>query len=226
MFVIPRFLDIFSLPRESCCMFKDVETTKSKVTIWVKNKMYEYLDDTSTREVKGHVRIVGYERGKKVLERDGHNIWTVEGRKYSAMMKAYQSYAPLTPARQDRIRYIGIGSGTQPEVGTVSRLVTPVPYNVGNDFLATLDLPTYSIDGTEITFSRSFAVNEISVVGTVSVSEVGLFTDGIAPTYAPGTRPVSFAAATNQVPMGYKTFEPFPKTTDITLQVQYTLIHN
>ena len=177
-------------------------------------------------EVKGYIKIVGYERGKKVFTREGSNIWTLEGRKYSAMLKTYQSYAPLTPTRQDRIKYIGVGSGTQPEVSTVSKLVTPVAFNVATDYLATLDLPIFNVDGTEVTFSRSFATNEISVVGTVSISEIGIFTDGVAPTYAPGTRPISLAAANSQVPMGYKSFEPFSKTTDITLQIQYTLIHN
>ena len=62
-------------------------------------------------EVKGYIKIVGYERGKKVFTREGSNIWTLEGRKYSAMLKTYQSYAPLTPTRQDRIKYIGVGEG-------------------------------------------------------------------------------------------------------------------
>lgn len=203
----------------------DFETTRSKLTIWIKNKMYEYIDKEEEREVTGYVRIVGYERGKKVLTREGKNIWTLEGRAYSAMNKAYASYAPDVPKRTDKIKYIGVGSGTTPEVSTVSRLVTPLAWNVGGDFLATLDIPTFNINNTEVTFSRTFATNEISVAGTVTIREVGIFTDGISPTYVPGTRPITLAAASAQIPMGYKTFEPFAKTTDLVLRLDYTLIH-
>lgn len=203
----------------------DIETTRSKLTIWIKNKVYEYFDEEAPTEVKGLVRIVAYERGKKKFTREGFNIWTREGRAYSAMNRAYASYTPDVAKRTDKIKYIGIGSGTTPEVSTVSRLVTPVAYNVGGDFLATLDIPTFNVDSTEVTFTRTFATNEISVAGTVVVREIGIYTDGIAPTFVPGTRPITLAAASSQVPMGYKTFEPFPKTTDLTLVVSYTLIH-
>ena len=204
----------------------DVEKTRSKLTIWIKNKMYEYLDKEESKEVVGLIRMTAFERGKKVLDRNLRNIWTIEGRSYSAMIKAYASYGPDTPKRTDKIKYIGVGSGTTPEVSTVPRLVTPVAWNAGGDFLATLDIPSFNVDNTQVTFSRTFGLNEISIAGTVTVSEIGIFTDGVAPTYIPGTRLVTLAAASAQVPMGYKTFEPFNKTTDTVLRFDYSLSHN
>lgn len=179
-------------------------------------------------EIQGHFTIETYERGKKVKSkcREEKNIWLLEGRAYSAMVKSYASYGPDLPIRNDKIKYIGVGSGTQPEVSTITRLVTPIPYNAGNDFLATLDIPTFSIDNTIVTYTRTFQNNEISVAGTVIVSELGLFTDGVLPNYTPGSRNITFPAATSQAPLSYKTFEPLPKTTDSTVSIKYSLRHN
>lgn len=205
---------------------RDYEIVKDKLALKFKNKIIEFLGDDSEREVRGEVKITAYERGKKKIIVHDHNIWTLEGRAYSCMVKTYQSYTPLTPTRRDRIRYIGFGTGNQPEVSTVSRLVTPIAFDALGNFLASLDVPTFSTDNTIATFSRTFATNEISVAGTQTISEIGIFTDGISPTYAPGTRDITLAAALSQIPMGYKSFEPFPKTMDITLTVEYSLFHN
>ena len=179
-------------------------------------------------EVQGYFTIETYERGKKVLSkcREEKNIWLLEGRAYSAMVKSYASYGPDLPIRNDKIKYIGVGSGTQPEVSTIARLVTPVPYNAGNDFLAILDIPTFSSDGTIVTYTRTFQNNEISVAGTVIISELGLFTDGVLPNYTPGSRDITFPSATSQAPLSYKTFEPLPKTVDSQILIKYQLRHN
>jgi hypothetical protein len=178
--------------------------------------------------IEGKVKIVAYERGKKVISkcRESNNIWTLEGRKMDAGLKSYASYIPLTAVRNDRIKYIGVGGGTQPPVSTVQKLVTPLPYNVANDFLTTLDIPTFSSDGTIVTYTRTFGANEISLVSTTDISECGLFSDGASPLYVPGSRVVTLAAASAQVPMAYNTFEPIGKTTDIDLVFIWELRHN
>lgn len=186
------------------------------------------IPSTEKTPVEGRVKILAYERGKKVVSkcRESNNIWTIEGRKMDAGLKSYSSYTPLTPVRNDRIRYIGVGSGSQPPVSTVQKLVTPLPYNLANDFLATLDIPTFSVDGTVVTYVRTFGANEISLVVTTDVSECGLFSDGAPPLYIPGSRVVTLAAASAQVPMAYNTFEPIGKTTDIDLVFIWELRHN
>lgn len=206
---------------------RDFESIKDKLSFKIRNRLIEILSrpDKET-DVKGHIKITAFERGKRKIIVDSNNIWVLTGRAYSAMVKTYQSYSPLTPTRNDRLRYIGFGSGTQPEVSTVSRLVTPIAFNATGDFLATLDIPTFSPDNTIVTFTRTFAINEISIAGSQDISEIGIFTDGIAPTYAPGTRDITLAAATAQSPCGYKSFEMFTKTTDISLSIEYSLYHN
>ena len=198
----------------------DNEKVASALTILIKNAkgklMRSFESQDEGAEVQGFFTIDVFERGKRVnrLCRREKNIWLLEGRAYSAMLKAYSSYSPDIAVRSDRIRYIGLGSGTQTSVSTITR------------FLASTDIPTFSSDKTLVTWTKSYQTNDISLVGTVNVSEIGLFTDGVEPTYAPGTRDITLASATSQKPLCYKTFEPIPKTTDMTLIMSYTLKHN
>lgn len=208
----------------------DKETISESLQLLIKGakSKYEQVFHSSGEEVRGNFIIDAYERGKKIrrLCREERNIWLLEGRAFSAMLKAYASYGPDLPVRNDRIRYIGLGSGTQPEVSTITSLVTPIAWDAGAHFLAPLNIPTFNSDNTIVTWSRTFATNEISLAGTVNISEIGLFTDGIPPTYTPGTRDTTLAGAAAQRPLCYKTFEILPKTTDLTLVVKYSLRHN
>lgn len=65
----------------------------------------------ATVPVKNNLSLVARERGKIVARRDGHNIWLNLGREYLASLMAYSSFTPVTPERNDRIRYIGLGIG-------------------------------------------------------------------------------------------------------------------
>jgi hypothetical protein len=69
------------------------------------------LRRNATIEVKQNVHLVARERGKIVARRDGHNIWVNLGREYLASLIAYSSFTPVTPERDDRIRYMGVGIG-------------------------------------------------------------------------------------------------------------------
>lgn len=62
-------------------------------------------------EVKSNVFLTMRERGKLVARREGHNIWLNLGREYLAQLISYSSYTPLTPERNDRVRYMGLGIG-------------------------------------------------------------------------------------------------------------------
>lgn len=64
-----------------------------------------------TIEVKQNLSIIARERGKIVARRDGHNIWLNLGREFLAQLIHYTSFSPLTPERDDRIRYMGLGIG-------------------------------------------------------------------------------------------------------------------
>lgn len=185
-------------------------------------------EDSYPVEVKGHISIQCRERGKlrRDLCRDGYNIWLLTGRAYDAAVKSYQSYGPDVPLRNDRIKYIGLGSGTQPEVSTITNLVTPIPWDVSNHFLAQLNLPYFpTTDGTIVRYAKLYGLTDLSVTGTVMIQEVGLFTDGAPPLYNPGTRDTSLVNAAQQQPLCYKTFEPLPKTQDVDLSFVYELRH-
>ncbi len=191
---------------------------------------HKFIDKEEKQYVMGNFRIVCRERGKIVpgTFREGHNIWTLTGREYSALLKSYQSYGPDTPFRNDRIRYIGFGSGTQPEVSTVTSLVNPIAWNAGNQFLAEFGIPTFPLapDRTTVQYTRVYGLLELSVTGTVTLQEAGLFTDGGSPTYAPGTRDVTLVNALAQAPMAYKSFESLKKTQNFELEVDWQLRHS
>jgi hypothetical protein len=184
--------------------------------------------------VEGFFSCVCRERGKIIpgTRREGKNIWTLTGREYLARLMSYSSYSPLTPARNDRIRYIGFGTSTQPEVSSVSKLGTPIAYDSasGGIFLAEVSLPTYPFQtvgsyGTAVRYTREFLETELSTSTTVVLTEAGLFTDG-SPTsspvsFTPGTRDRSLAQAAAQAPCAYKSFEPLNKTQNFILQVAW-----
>lgn len=196
------------------------------------------VEEKETVYVEGFFSAVCRERGKLVFgsRREGKNIWTLTGREFLARLMSYAAYGPSpsspdTPARNDRIRYIGFGIGTTPEVSSVARLVSPIKYTGAGDlFLAELALPTYPFQttgsfGTAVRYTREFSESELSTSGTIILTEAGLFTDG-SPTsspvpYTPKTRDRSLAQAGNQAPGGYKTFEPLKKTTNFVLQTAW-----
>lgn len=62
-------------------------------------------------EVKSNLFLTMRDRGKIVARRDGHNIWLNLGREYLAQLISYSSFTPVTPERNDRVRYMGLGIG-------------------------------------------------------------------------------------------------------------------
>lgn len=186
--------------------------------------------------VEGFMSMVCRERGKVVpgTRREGKNIITLAGKEFHARVGSYSSYSPLTKARQDGIRYVGFGIGVNPEVTSVSTLVSPIAFDSssGGIFLAELAIPTYPLQtvgsfGTIARYTREFSELELSTSGTVILTEAGLYTDGSptsSPTpFAPGTRDRSIALATSQVPNTYRVFDPLPKTQKFVLQMAWEL---
>lgn len=84
-----------------------------------------------TVEVRQNLNLTMRERGKIVGRREGHNIWLDLGREYLSQLMSYSSYTPLTPVRDDRIRYMGLGiGGTRqliPSVANAAPLGTSYP---------------------------------------------------------------------------------------------------
>lgn len=179
--------------------------------------------------VEGHFKMVARERGKIVYgtHRQGNNIWTLTGREYLSQAMSYRTYGPPSVGeRRDRMRYVGFGSGSQPEVSSVTKVLTPIAYNASNDFLAQVSIPTYPLSPsrTTVRYSRIFSETELSVVGDVTLTEAGLFTDGDSGSdFAPETRDITLANALLQAPNAYKVFEPLSKTQNFVLEVSWEI---
>jgi len=175
--------------------------------------------------VEGRVRIETREGGKRRQVSEGKNIWTLTGREYLAELIALSARSPRTTFRDDRVAYIGVGTGSQAEVANIESLVDPVPF-VTSEFLAPTQTPALfpaSGTGTPITsvqFIREYATTEISIGGAaVVLTEAGLFTDGDPDNNWAIGAPVIFTPASTRAPVAYKTFEPITKTTSFTMRV-------
>jgi hypothetical protein len=212
---------------------------KDKVEI--QDELYLNGASTNSKRLEKPVQIEGFfsavcrERGKLVpgTRRAGSNVWTLTGREYLARLMSYAIYGtgvtPDTPSRNDRIRYIGMGTGTTPEVSTVTKLIAPTAYDVGGvQFLAEIAIPTYPFQvsvsnfGNAVRYIRSFAEGELSISGPVVLTEAGLFTDGDpASSFDPKTRNTLLSNAASQAPAAYKSFEALKKTSNFVLQVAW-----
>lgn len=182
--------------------------------------------------IGGHLSLVMRERGKLVRGslREGKNIWTLTGREYIVETTTLLSVTPRTKNREDALRYFGFGSGVQPEVAEVARLLQPLEYKPGG-FLAPAQVPVTfpstatATARTSVRLIREYATNELSMGTNVVLAEFGCFTDG-DPNSVPANqvgRALDLGVAGVQAPCGYKNFEPLTKTTSRTLEVIYEL---
>jgi len=175
--------------------------------------------------IEGRFRLEVRERGKLRGVREGRNICTLTGREHIAELIALGSLSPRTTIRDDRIAYIGVGTGSQPEVSNISSLVEPTPYKTA-EFLAPLVFPasfpatSSTAQNTAVQFIREFGKNEVSLGYNVVLTEAGLFTDGDPDNdWDTSATPTDYSTASGRAPMFYKTFEPITKTTEFTLRI-------
>lgn len=84
-------------------------------------------------EAKSNLFLTIRDRGKIIDKRAGHNIWLNLGREYLPQLIAYSSFSPLTPERNDRVRYMGLGIGGSrqiaPAIANAPPLGGPTPQN-------------------------------------------------------------------------------------------------
>lgn len=66
---------------------------------------------TEDIQVRSNLRLTMRERGKKIDERVGHNIFLNYGREWLSKLIAYQSFNPDVPEYNARVRYMGLGIG-------------------------------------------------------------------------------------------------------------------
>ena len=186
----------------------------------------------ATLGIRGDMRIEARERGKLVTTREGHNVCTLSGREFLLERAVLSAVAPSrVQTRSDCLRYIGMGSGAQPEVSGVTSLVQPIPY-VAGEFLAPLNLPVWTLDSggsgtrTAVQLVREFSAGELSLGATVLVSEAGLYSDGDPNNdMEVGDTPTDLATAGGRAPFFYRSFDPITKNTDRTIRIVWTIRH-
>jgi hypothetical protein len=181
-------------------------------------------DHASAPAIEGFVTIDSFENGKCRQHVEGSNIWTLTGREYLAELISLKNFSGDEFFRNDRIAFIGLGVGSQPEVANISQLVSGVPY-VPGEFLARVRVPaTFPVlsstsSRTAVRFIREYGQTEVSLPDNVILTEAGLFTDGDPDNNWSRTATPTGMAVADRAPMAYKTFEPVTKTTSFTLRV-------
>jgi hypothetical protein len=144
------------------------------------------------------------------------------------MLKTYGARGAVL--RSDRIAYVGLGAGTQPESVAVTRLSQPVAYAQGQ-FLRGIEhaLTTFPVvDGprTAVRYVVRYSFADVSIADSVVyISECGLFTDGHQDTFAARGRETSINRAELQSPVAYHTFDPIPKSPNTELEIIWELRH-
>lgn len=174
------------------------------------------------------------DRGKKVpgTQRDGHNVFTTTGRDWLAHLAAWETIGGGgdVPFTNRRVRWMGVGDGTQAEVEGVTSLNSPVEVTTGIYLAAiqTTDFPTT----TSVRFFKEFSTTEISITGSpiVPVTEAGLFVDifpvstggGVDDSAIGGGDTTLNPVASLNAPVAYKSFEQINKTVDFSLVIEWT----
>ncbi len=185
---------------------------------------------------KGNITLTTRERGKIRQRWEGDNIWVDGGRTFLSQLMSYSSYAPLTPAEDRRVRYIGFGIGgyrqtnlglsdnpplsvdypganTQTDMQpAVSQIQRPVRVSPGV-FLRELPVPTISSTFFYAQYSFTLGLTDITYGSYLymPISEVALYlTDANT---AVGTNPI----------VGYEASEPVLKTQNFTLDVNWAV---
>jgi hypothetical protein len=98
-----------------------------------------------------NVFITARDRGKIVARREGHNVFVQRGHQWLAEVVSCLSFAPETPERNDRLRYMQYGIGGKLQSWQVLADAPPfsVSYPAGSDPNATTG---YSYDKTYPTY--------------------------------------------------------------------------
>jgi hypothetical protein len=101
--------------------------------------------------MRDNVSIVVRERGKIIARREGHNVFVTRGHQWLMELTVNSSFSPVTPVRNDRLRYMQLGIGSIEQVDFVSCNNPPLStsYPAGSDPNATTgyeyrkDYPVY-----------------------------------------------------------------------------------
>lgn len=184
--------------------------------------------------VASNFRLVLRERGKIVRgsERVGHNIFTDVGRGWLTRLVAWNTIgSPDMPFTQQRVRWMGMGTGSLEEVPSIISLANAAKYD-SVDYLAPIDSVEFP-DASTVRIVKLFGPEALNPDGgSIRLTEAGLYVD-VNPadenvvddlSVLPGTyETVLNPALASNPPIAYKSFEPITKTQDFSLEIQWEL---
>lgn len=166
----------------------------------VESNFWLWLSDRQGRRVSGSLR-------------RGHNVLTDYGANWLAELASWGVIGENpdldSPVREDRVRWLMLGSGYQLEVAGVTRLVNPftiLPAQYLYALPAPARQPTSAVRYL-VHFTGASAVLD-HLGASVNISEAGLFVD-----YDDGGGPGLNTASADHTPVFYRSFDPL--TVDI-----------
>jgi hypothetical protein len=77
-------------------------------------------------QVRSNLVLTLRERGKKVTQVVGHNIWLNLGREFIVQLISYSAFGPDTAYRNDRIKFMGVGIGGNKQIAPAIANNTPI----------------------------------------------------------------------------------------------------
>jgi hypothetical protein len=180
--------------------------------------------------IHSNVEIYLRERGKVIETRDGHNVFTITGRNLLSKLISWSTISSTDiPFTNRRVRWVGLGRGSQLEVTTVVGLNDPVLAASPDKYLVPVSLVEFPTS-TSVRFVKEFLTSEVNLVGApVTIMEAGLFADVNPGTNnsvedvgysGPSTTTMNPAVGTNPL-IAYKAFDGITKTVDFTLEIRW-----
>jgi len=187
-------------------------------------------------EIESNFHAVCRDRGKKVpgTEREGHNVFTTTGRDWIAHLLAWATIGtPDTSFTNRRVRWMGVGSGSQLEVEGVTSLDIPV-LATATDYLIPIETVEFPSPGRITQIFSEFRQDQLTFppYTVVSVSEAGMYVDVFHVSTQGGIEdsPVSAFYDTtlnptigSNPPIAYHAFEVINKTADFILEIRWEL---
>lgn len=189
------------------------------INVWC-NFLARLIDPKTRREVPG-------------TRREAHNVFTTTGRDWLAHLVVWSTIgSPDVPVTNRRLRWMGVGTGTQLEVEGIVSLDTPVEVDESGNYLAAIQ--TYEFTAVaRVRVSKEFSTEEISTDSNpvVPVTEAGLFVDVFPVSVLGGTDDTDAGSedttlnrtVANNAPVAYRTFDVINKTQDFNLEIRWEL---
>jgi hypothetical protein len=184
--------------------------------------------------IEANIWMVMRERGKIVpgSHREGHNVFTTNGKNWLAKLIAWQTISGTDIAYTNRrVRWMGVGIGSQLESATVTKLAQPT-LATSTDYIRPIQTVEYP-NSTTARFIKEFGTSEITIAGVpVVVSEAALLADvspanngafddvSYDPIGLPSATMLNPTSGNNSV-IAYKAFDGLSKTVDFTLEVRW-----